>query len=329
LYWLRRLNYAWRQTLPIRRFYYLGLLLGLVLCLFALLQPYYSVSKIYGFSRGWSAVQSMLPRLGSFFLADGSTLWGELSKRLLGIPMRWEHQWFPGLGVVLLVIMGLVWRPKSENRGIAWLHFGSTIILVGIVFWFRGFTIYRLVWAIPGLDSIRAVTRIALVLMWPGAIFIAYVLDSLLCLRHRDGRYWFAYIIIGVLFVETLAFNHVTFNKVDAQSRLSAIKNMVPVEVPQNPILILSGDKAQPWYANEIDAMLVAQDLGWPVLNGYSGNSPEKYGATDTCRAIPARIMSYMRFAHISDERFYLEMINRVVPIGFKDCNQSWWITMP
>jgi hypothetical protein len=156
------------------------------------------------------------------------------------------------------------------------------------------------------------------------------MLDSpVLFLHSIIGSSFLPAAVIGMLFIETLAFNHVTFSKVDAQNRLSAIKNMVPVDFPQNPILIFSGNKAQPWYANEIDAMLVAQDLGWPVLNGYSGNSPENYGPTDTCRALPQRITSYMHLAHISDENFYLEMIKRVVPVGFDDCRQGWWINMP
>jgi hypothetical protein len=332
-YWPRRLIVAWRQTSPMRRICFLGLLLGLGVSLYALLLPYYTVTKIYGFSRGWSTVQSMLPRLQSFFLADGSLIWGGLSQRLQGVPMRWEHQLFPGLAVVLLVLTGLVWRPKSENRGIAWLHLWAMLALVGIIFWFQGFSIYRLVWLVPGLNSIRAVTRIGLVLMWPAAIFMAYVLDSLLNVQPGDSRryarFGSALFLIGLLCVETLAYNHITFSKVEAQNRLSAFKAMVPVDYPQDPVLILSGDKGQPWYANEIDAMLVAQDLGWPVLNGYSGNSPENYGPTVTCRVLPKRIASYMHFAHISDENFYFEMMKRVVPVGFDDCRQAWWTNMP
>jgi hypothetical protein len=36
-----------------------------------------------------------------------------------------------------------------------------------------------------------------------------------------------------------------------------------------------------------------------------------------------------MEFAGISNEAFFLEMIKRIVPIGFSDCDPTWWETMP
>jgi hypothetical protein len=83
------------------------------------------------------------------------------------------------------------------------------------------------------------------------------------------------------------------------------------------------------WYAKEIDAMLLAQKLGWPTLNGYSGNTPPDYANADSCKQLPLRIMNYMKFAGITDENYYLEMINRVVAIGFTDCDPTWWEKMP
>ena len=333
LFWPRRLIQTWQEASRIQRFYSLGLILGEALGSFVILHPYYSVSKIYGFARQWSSIETMLPRLRSFFLADNSLIWGGLSGQIKGMgPFRWEHQLFPGLAVILLALIGLVWRPKSENRRIAWLAFWAMIVLLGITFDFRGFSFYRLFITIPGLNSLRSVTRIVLVLMWSGAIFITYVIDALLHNQSGGRKKYlqrgFTYIIIGMLLIESLAISHSTFSKVDAQSRLSAIKNMIPAVILKDPILILSGT-GKPNVENEIDAMLVAQDLGWPVLNGYSGNFPPSYGVTNTCRVLPERIMSYMQFAHISDVAFYLTMMKRVVPVGFDDCDPNWWTKMP
>ena len=333
LFWPRRLKQAWLEASRIQRFYSLGLILAEALSSLVILLPYYSVSKIYGFARKWSSIETMLPRLRSFLLADNSLIWGGLSGQIQGMgPFRWEHQLFPGLAVILLALIGLVWRPKSENRRIAWLAFWVMIVLVGISLDFRNFSFYRLFITIPGLNSLRSVTRIVLVLMWPGAIFIAYVLDALLRNQSGGGKNYllhgFSYIIIGFLLIESLAVSHSTFSKVDAQDRLSAIKNMIPADIPKDPVLILSGT-GKPDVENEIDAMLVAQDLGWPVLNGYSGNFPPGYGVTNTCRVLPERIMAYMQFAHISDGAFYLTMMKRVVPVGFDDCDPNWWTKMP
>ena len=75
--------------------------------------------------------------------------------------------------------------------------------------------------------------------------------------------------------------------------------------------------------------MLVAQDLGWPTLNGYSGNFPPGYGFADSCRQLPQRIKNYMDFTGITNQSFYLELMKRTVPIGFSDCDPTWWERMP
>src|SRR5690606_4357825 len=72
----------------------------LVLCVVALallFLPYAHYAKLYGFVRSPSEIHIMLPRIGSYFLADGSTWWGSLSALIDGIPARHEHQLFVGV----------------------------------------------------------------------------------------------------------------------------------------------------------------------------------------------------------------------------------------
>jgi len=88
-------------------------------------------------------------------------------------------------------------------------------------------------------------------------------------------------------------------------------------------------NQEEPFWTNEIDAMLLAQELGWPTLNGYSGNFPPGYAPADSCRQLPARIENYMNFAGISNPSYYLGIIRRVIPLGFKDCDPTWWNKMP
>jgi hypothetical protein len=68
------------------------------------------------------------------------------------------------------------------------------------------------------LYSLRSVTRIVLVLMWPGAIFIAYVLDAMLRFRigwlHKNLQCGFAFFLIGMLLFESLAVKYTSFSKV-------------------------------------------------------------------------------------------------------------------
>ncbi|HEY5730998.1 MAG TPA: hypothetical protein VIS72_13165 [Anaerolineales bacterium] len=323
----RKLQNAWRETPLIWRTIFVASSTALLASLFALLWPYYSVTKMYGFTRTSSEVFSLLPKPESYILADNSLIWGNLSASLPNIKFfRWEHQLFPGLSVIIMILASFVWRPKLEYRRLAWLHFCAMLMLIGVTFDFHGYSLYHLLSIFPGINSIRAVTRIVLILMWPTAVFITSVLDSMLELtfsgKTRTAN-WLAYIFISLLLIETLAFRHLHFSKADAQNRLAEIKNMIPADTPQDPILVLHIIQ-QDWYQdgiNEIDAMLVAQDLGWPTLNGYSGNSPKGYVVPNTCRRVHEPILAYMHFAGITNQQFYRRMSNRIIPLGFTDCD--------
>jgi hypothetical protein len=85
----------------------------------------------------------------------------------------------------------------------------------------------------------------------------------------------------------------------------------------------------QPDWVSEIDAMIVAQERGWPVFNGYSGNTPPGYGVSNRCAQLPRRILFFMEFNHQETEQFYLDMIQRAVPLGFDDCDPNWWQKKP
>ena len=48
------------------------------------------------------------------------------------------------------------------------------------------------------------------------------------------------------------------------------------------------------------------------------------------CRELPTRIIAYLNFIHEpQNQNLYLNLINRTVPIGFENCNPSWWKTLP
>jgi hypothetical protein len=323
----KKLQNAWSETVPVWRLLFVFSSIALFACLSALLWPYYSVTRVYGFTRTLADVFSIMPRPESYLIADGSLLWGTLSASLQNIKyFRWEHQLFPGLAVIGLMFACLIWQPKQEYRKLAWLHFGAMLMLIGVTLDFHGYSLYRFISIIPGINSIRAIPRIVVVLMWPAAVFITSVLDSMLDTTFSGKRKIanpLAYIFISLLLIEILTFSHSHISKTAAQNRLAEIKNMIPVDIPQDPILVLHIAE-QYWYLegiDEIDAILVAQELGWPTLNGYSGNYPDGYVLPSTCGSASELIRAYMRFAGITDQQFYLRMIERTVPIGFMDCN--------
>jgi len=232
--------------------------------------------------------------------------------------------------VVLLLLAGIAWRFKTPHRKVAWQHFTAAFTLIALTMAYHGFSLYLLLYLLPGMKSMRAIPRFFLVTMWPLALFIAWVIDGLL-LRHQQRR-WIqlaTYLIVGLLVAESVFYNHATYLMADAQARLDALSQQIPASLPADPILYVAENSQDPYWATEIDGMLLSQQLGWATLNGYSGNYPPGYKSSSSCKQLPELIKNYMDFAGITSETFYLEIMKRVVPLGFTDCDPTWWEQMP
>jgi hypothetical protein len=329
--WPRCFIESWSKAHLIGRILAVTALVVLGFGFVSLILPYYRTSRVLGFSRSWSEVFTMLPRIQSYLLADNSQLWSSTASIFSNFHLRWEHQLFPGLAVLILVLAGIAMRFHTKNRWLAWLHFSAALTLIALTLEVHGFSLYHLIWRLPGMSSVRAVTRIMLVVMWPLSLFIAWVVDGFI-LQFSQQRRWMqiaAYLVVGFLMVESVFYTHATYAKTDAQSRLDNLRQQIPMIVPANPVLFVAENRQDPFIAPEIDAMLLTQELGWSTLNGYSGNYPEGYTRSDSCKYLPKRIKNYMDFAGISSESFYLEMMKRIVPLGFTDCDPTWWEKMP
>ena len=329
--WPRRLIESWFQARLTGRILAVTAAVVLGLGFAALILPYYRVSRIYGFYRDWAEISTMLPRWQSYLLADNSQLWSSKVSIFSSLPLRHEHQLFPGLAVLALVLAGISGRFHTENRRLAWLHFGAALVLVGLTLEVHGFSLYWLVWRVPGMNSVRAVTRIILVVMWPLSLFTAWAVDGFIQRFNQQHR-WMqaaAYLVTGLLVAESVFYTHSTYAKADAQARLDDLRQQIPETVPANPVLFVAENQREPSWARAIDAMLLAQDLGWPTLNGYSGNSPPGYTSVESCNQLPRRIKNYMDYAGISSPSFYQGIMKRVVPLGFEDCDPTWWEKMP
>jgi hypothetical protein len=300
-------------------------------CMGVLILPYIRASSNYGFSREWAEIFTMLPNWKSYLLADNSQLWSSLTSGFSGLSIRHEHQLFPGLAVVALVLVGIAGRFHTENSRLAWLHFGAALALVAVTLQVNGSSLYEFIWWIPGLNVVRAVTRIILVVMWPISLFIAWAMDGFIQWSSRQHQ-WMqaaAYLVTGLMVAESVFYTHTTYVKNDAQVRLDKLREQIPATVPANPVLFVAENQPEPSWGRAIDAMLLAQDLGWPTFNGYSGNAPPGYSPLESCYQLPARIKNYMDFARVSSSSYYLGIMERVVSIGFEDCDPTWWEKMP
>lgn len=296
-----------------------------------LIWPYYHVSRLYRFGRDWIELSRMLPRPESYLLADNSRIWSFMGNLFSNILMRHEHQLFIGLSILLLIGAGIIFRFTPKNSELAWLNLSSVLVLTVFTLNVGGFSLYRFWTIIPGVSSLRAVTRIELIWMWPLAVFAAWAIDGLLE-RFQRGVRWagvFAVATSLLMLCESVFYDHAVFHKVDSEARLDRLRRLIPVHATDSPILFVARNDAESSWALELDAMLVTQELGWSTFNGYSGNTPPEYEPAKNCRKLPRRIQAYMQTVENNDEAVYFELIKRVVLVGFEDCSPAWWYRMP
>jgi hypothetical protein len=330
MFWPGRAKLAWTSASQLERLLVLLAIIFLLAFLWMLLWPYYQVSKTYNFSRTWFEIERMLPVWQSYLLADRSHLWKSLSGLISKVPMRNEQQLFPGIMALILALVALFWAGNSKNYRIVLLHFASLLLLVALTVTTNGASLYQALWRLPGINSIRAVSRIILIMVWPLAILVAYGVEALMCCKARYKLFssLLAFVFVGLLIAEPAGFDFTFYDKAASQLRIAELRKQIPTGVSSQPILFVANTPPDQVWATEIDGMLLAQTMGWPTYNGYSGNSPYGFGRAD-CASLPNRIMAYMDFKMIDSHSFYLEMLDRTVTLGFDDCDRTEWATMP
>lgn len=320
--------------LPARqRIFFVGSFLALLAGFILLMFPYYHVSRLYGFTRTWHEVALFLPRPESFLLADNSKIWASLGSTFSDVPRRDEQQLFPGGAVLLLLGIGVPLLSLIRENKIPLLHLLAALILGALTLNINGYSLYEVLYDLPGLSAIRAVQRLMLILIWPVAVYSAWVMDTLLKSigRYKNAGMIAVLAILVLMTAESIYYEHATYSIREAEARLVELKQRIimPDEEVESPILFLAGIPEVDTWMTEIDAMIVARDLGWATYNGYSGNIPPDYEPAQTCRKLRRRIQTYMEFTGRTDDQFYFDLMDRSVVVGFEDCNSSWWNQPP
>lgn len=297
-----------------------------LLALFALaFVPYLIPADVYGSSRGRSEIWLMLPRVASYFYTSASTLWTMEGRVFENIPMLHEHQMFIGIVGLVMVIWGAIKSSRHHAPEIARLLWVPLVAIMVVTLNSDGVSLWAIFADLPLASAIRAMTRIDLVMVFFAAGLIAVLAQQAL----QQGVLARAALAVAavLLMVEATQLRTNTTSVVSIRQTLefdivSAAQNM-----PDDAVLFIAQSHnndvvgPQPWYAMEIRAMWVGAVLGVPVLNGYSGKSPDGYNVTfaDDCDEAGRRIgLAYhlwpelnVRYVAMSD------MIARVHLVGF------------
>jgi len=153
------------------------------------LREYQKIALVYHFSRTLEEIKPMLPRPASYLVGDGSRLTGWIGHYFTDVPLRHEQQLFLGVGPLLLGLIGLVYcwltKLRRDTLGVMLLlgrvSSFALFALFFITLFVDGHALYLMAVAkLPGLNSIRAVSRVVLIMMMPVAVLVAVPTQVLL-----------------------------------------------------------------------------------------------------------------------------------------------------
>ena len=322
-FWPNIIHKAWIKSTLKTKAIISSVIFLLVFCLLILLLTYNISSITYGFERSWETVSKMLPRINSYLIADFSQIYSPLAYFSLDLlEYRNEHQLFIGLPAIFLLLLSLTTLYRTKYKKKIRVYLGLILFLILLTLNICGYSFYRLLFFLPGVHSIRAVTRLILVIIWPISFIISIMLDSLLNIKTNNNRPLIATILIfTIMFLESSLYIHRTFSITEARTRIQKLMEQIPLELPDDPILFVWHPSDRGPFVKEMDAMILAQDLGWPVLNAYSGNFPQGYGFTHDFDQAVVRIMRALEFRNELELTSYNNLITRVVPIGPVESN--------
>ena len=277
-----------------------GIIFFCALLVGALLYQYQMISIQYGFRRSAEEIMTMIPRPASYLVADRSTLTGWVGNWVTGIPMRHEHQMFFGIGATLIALAGcaLSWR-LEKNGALVRVSAVTLLALVLMTTVFGSHSFYHLILKVPGLSSVRAVSRVVLVMMLPLAILVAAAFEILHQKWLSDAkprvfnRVALLSVAVALLTLETVMYKPYHSPIASWQERKAEVEKLFPAEIAHDAILYLTQRKGEHFAFSEIDAMIVAQDRLLPTVNGYSGNAPKGYTPPDPCISAKKRINDF------------------------------------
>lgn len=276
--------------------------------------------SLYGLGRRYGDMMNMIPQPQSYLLMDRLPYWSGVSNLFQGIKGRHEHQIFVGVPLVALTLLGLVFAFSSPNRpnGLFKVLALTIVASVGIFVAEHGLSAYWLLAQFPGFGALRAIARYGIILVFPVSIFAALVVRD-----HFSERKWVINLVtlmFGTWIATDVAlFDWKSFSANSARDRVENMLAQIPQNLGDNPVLAVSDKPGEAPFNRALDAMLAAQRLGIPLLNGYSGNFPPGSKMSfKTCGEIIRMLKYYDAWAKRQNRPVFADTPMEIVTVGME-----------
>ena len=237
----------------------------------------------------WSSfIHTILPRTnyGSYELTYPPT------------PVTWLLA-IGGAGLCLWwLLSGRASRPTAARAAVVLAI--SAVIVAFIPLHTRYFTLWALIYHLPGARAMRAIDRAEIVTNFVALLAAAAGLTEIAAhvrapagrahTRTRAVAYANGWGLLAVALVVLLAveqINTTDTSVVDRHTQSTLLSSVRPApSLCRSFYVVDSADPALPFYESQLDAMLISQKLSLPTINGYTAYNPpgwnlEEIGAPD------------------------------------------------
>jgi hypothetical protein len=312
-----------------REWIWLALALSGAVAMLLLLRQYHQISSEYQIVRSGDELRALLPKPSSYLLADNSLLTRWLGAGVATFAERSEHQLFVGLGVALFAALGSFVALRGFVTPIHLCRLGMVaLITLGLLIMstvtVADFSLY-LWWAkLPGVDAIRAVSRIIVVVLFPLAVLVAVGFEWLLrpSVQPSLVTTMCAFVAILMLTAETVGYSPKHFAVRAWVERQTALELRIKADFPQDTILFVTQRQSEAFYLTELDAMIYAQDHQLRTLNGYSGSTLSGYAYPDPCLPADTRLKGYFSFRAVPDSR-QQNLLAKLKTVELEPCHKN------
>ena len=257
-----------------------------ILVLLPLIYPY-TQRKIEPDPSHYQSIVHSIPEIQSYFISHpGTIFWNFLSHSPQGMEAWWDHQLFVGIIAFLCmaiapILVAYQFAKQTWNRDkmLILILLISTGIITGLIFLkINNHTLYKWIYYLPGFSAMRSLTRIINIEILFFGLAVSYVATFMLNKKETRNVLVFSTLLMLLVLDNFVSAKNIQREKIQtAKARIDAITPHLQ-KIPANSVISYEPDTINaPMYAYQIDAMLVAQQMGMRTLNAYTATSPTEY----------------------------------------------------
>jgi hypothetical protein len=245
--------------------------------------PYMEVSGKYGY-RSFEEVSLYIPTWKSYFSAiPESSVWCFLSWHIRSQGWMWWEQFLfvgglPWVAILLLPFFFFSKMINAQAKKLVGFLLLTFILCVLFSLKIDGFTLYKLIFKLPGFGSMRSINRLINAEVVLQILILVFVFKYLINAKPELKKFAILLPLLVVL-DNTTAYWERTFNKAEAQSNVNAIKDIIQSQFDSTKAAIayqhfnFAGMETE----SHLNVMLATQDLGLTSVNAYTGLFPYNY----------------------------------------------------